>query len=368
LIVKAIKDNDSRFYYSAGIIGGLCIYTYPGARLALILGIVIFLFVIIRQRDYLASQWNQLITFAFGVILSMAPQAAFFARHPQIFLGRLGQEGILFNGWLGQRAIQTGQSQLDILIDQFTRTTLVFIASPARGNFFNSPEPYLTVIGSILFLSGMIYSLAHIRELKYFIVLMWFWEVILLGGVLTVNTPANTRMLMASPPLSILMAIGAHKAIEYLQKFRTVPARAVIPILLVIVLIISYQHINFYMVEYHSQMYFENRNGEFAQEAGFLANNLGKDYKIYIVGEPHVFSSFPTLAFLAPKNTRADLNIQTLEALNLAPDQKVAFFAIQENRPLLEEISQKFPGGERGLIYRKPMPNEILLEYYILSP
>ena len=368
LIAKALKDDDSRYYYSAGIVGGLCIYTYAGTRLALILAAATFLFIIIRQRGYLFSHWKHLLTFALGVVLSMAPQAAYFARHPDIFLGRLAQEGIIFNGWLARRAIETGQSQLDILGNQFTRTTMVFIASPAPGNFFNSPEPYLTILGSILFLLGMAYALAHMFETEYFIVLIWFWTVILFGGILTLNPPANTRMVMTSPPVSILMALGSFKILEYLQKFRLVPQRAVAPVLLAVVLIISYQNINFYMFEYRNKMYFQDTNSEYAMETALLANDLGDIYDLYFLGAPRVFSGFPTIPFLAPKYPRADFTAEDLETLNLTPDQKVAFFAIPENRPLLEEISQKFPGGERGLIYRKTRPGEILFEYYILAP
>jgi len=368
LIAKALKDDDPRFYYSAGIVGGLCIYTYAGTRLALILAGIFFLFVSIRQRGYLVSHWKHLITFAFGVLLSMAPQAAFFARHPYIFLGRFGQEGIFLNGWLAQRAIQTGQSQLDILIDQFTRTTMVFVASSAPGNFFNSPEPYLTVLGSILFLLGMAYAMAHILETRYFMLLVWFWAVILFGGILTLNPPANTRMLMTSPPVAILMAVGLHKILDYLQKFRLVPDRAIVPAIVSVLLIISYQNINFYMVKYRNNMYFADANGEFAMETGLMANDLRDVYALYFIGAPRIFSGFPTIPFLAPQYPRSDLKAEDIPTLTLQPDQKVAFFAIPENRPLLEEISQKFPGGERGLIYRKPRPNEILFEYYILAP
>ena len=368
LIAKALKDDDPRFYYSAGIVGGLCIYTYAGTRLALILAGIFFLFVSIRQRGYLVSHWKHLITFAFGVLLSMAPQAAFFARHPYIFLGRFGQEGIFLNGWLAQRAIQTGQSQLDILIDQFTRTTMVFVASSAPGNFFNSPEPYLTVLGSILFLLGMAYAMAHVLETRYFMLLVWFWAVILFGGILTLNPPANTRMLMTSPPVAILMAVGLHKFLDYLQKFRLVPDRAIVPAIVSVLLIISYQNINFYMVKYRNNMYFADANGEFAMETGLMANDLRDVYALYFIGAPRIFSGFPTIPFLAPQYPRSDLKAEDIPTLTLQPDQKVAFFAIPENRPLLEEISQKFPGGERGLIYRKPRPNEILFEYYILAP
>ncbi len=368
LIAKAFKEDDPRYYYSAGIAGGLCIYTYAGTRLALILGGVTFLFIIIRQRGYLLSHWKHVLSFGLGVGLSMAPQAAYFARHPDIFLGRLAQEGILFNGWLAQRAIETGKSQFDILVNQFTRTTMVFIASPAPGNFFNSPEPYLTILGSILFLLGMAYALAHMLETKHFILLVWFWAVILFGGILTLNPPANTRMLMTSPPVAILMALGTFKILEYLQKFRIVTERAIVPVCLVVVLVISYQNINFYMFEYRKNMYFQDANSEFAMETGLMANDLREVYNLYFLGAPRVFSGFPTLPFLAPKYPRVDLTAEGLATLTLAPDQKSAFFAIPENRPLIEEISRKFPGGQRGLIYRKTRSGEVLFEYYILAP
>lgn len=368
LIAKALRDNDPRYYYSAGVAAGLCIYSYAGTRLALILGVITFFFVVIRQRGFLSSHWKHLMLFLFGIVLSAAPQAAYFARHPDIFLGRLGQEGILFNGWLTQRAIQTGQSVMEILITQFTRTTMVFIASPAQGIFLNSPDPYLTIFGSILFLLGMGYSLAYVLETRHFIVLIWFWAVILFGGILTLNPPANTRMLMTSPPVAILMALGTYKVIEYLQKFRIIPERAVAPIFFVVAFIIAYQNINFYMGEYRTNTYFQDANSEYAMETGLMAKDLGEDYLIYILGSPRIFSDFPTLSFLTPKNQHTDFTADTLATFTLSPDQKVAFFAIPENRHLLEELSQKFPGGERGLIYRKPKPDEILFEYYILAP
>ena len=368
LIAKALQKDDARYYYIAGIVGGLCIYTYAGTRLALIIGGLVFLFVIIRQRGYLSSHWKHLIAFSAGLVISMAPQAAFFIKHPHIFMGRLGQEGILFNGWLAQRSIQTGQSELDIIIDQFTRTTMVFIASSAPGNFFNSPQPYLTILGSIVFLLGMGYSLAYMFETRYFILLIWFWAVILFGGVLTLNPPANTRLLMTTPAVSIFMALGTFKVVEYLQKFRLFPERASALIFLAVVSIVSYQNINFYMGEYRTKMYFENANGEYAMEASLLARDLGEDYLIYILGSPRVLANFPTIPFLIPRNQRVDFDADDLATLNLTPDQKVAFFAVPESRPLLEEVSLKFPGGERGLVYRKPRPTEILLEYYILAP
>jgi 4-amino-4-deoxy-L-arabinose transferase-like glycosyltransferase len=368
LLAMAIKKDDPRYYYTAGVAAGLCIYSYAGTRLALILGVVTLLFLVLRQRSYLNSHWKHLASFFVAAMMSAAPQAAFFARHPDIFIGRMGQEGILFNGWLTQQATQTGKSVWEILFSQFTRTTLVFIASPAPGNTFNSPNPYLTVFGSILFLLGMGYALAYLFEPRHFIVLIWFWAVILFGGILTLNPPANTRLLMTSPAVAVLMALGAYKILEYLQKFRIVPERAVVLVLFGIVGIITYQNVRFYMYEYRVNAYFQDANGEYAMEVGLIANNMGKDFQIFLLGAPRVFSGFPTFSFIAPNNPRADLSAENILTLALPTDQKAGFFAIPENRSLLAEISQKYPGGESGVVYRRVRPDEILFEYYIIQP
>lgn len=368
LLARAIRTDAPFYYYAAGAAAGLCIYTYAGTRLASILAGLTILFLILRQRTYLFLHWKHLIAFSAGTVISAAPQAAFFARHPDIFFGRFAQEGILFNGWLSQQAAATGKSVWEILYQQFTRTTMVFIASPALGNFFNSPLPYLTLLGSILFLLGMGYALAYGLETRHFIVLIWFWSVILFGGILTMNPPANTRLVMTSPAVSLLMALGAYKILEYLQRFKILPEKFVAPILVLIVGIITFQNVNFYMVDYKEQMYFQDANGEYAMEVSLAADHMGKDFQIFILGAPRIFASFPTFAFVAPGNPRADLIAENLTSLSLPPNQAVGFFAIPENEMLLQEIIKKYPGGESGLVYRKSKPNEILFEYYIIKP
>ena len=368
LIARSIKTDDPRYYYSAGAIGGLCIYTYAGTRLALILSGLTILFLIVRQKSYLFSHWKHLIAFSIGVVVSAAPQAAFFARHPDIFIGRLGQEGILFNGWLTQQAAQTGKSIWEILFSQFSRTIMVFIASPAPGNFFNSPIPYLTIFGSILFLLGMGYALAFGLEPRYFIILIWFWAVILFGGILTMNPPANTRLLMTSPVVALFMALGAYKVMEYLQRFRVLPEHLMVPLFVLVVGVITYQNVNFYMVEYRNKNYFEDANGEYAMEVSLIAKERGRDFQIFVLGAPRIFSGFPTFAFIAPENPRTDLSAEGIPTLQLSANSEIGFFAIPENRTLIQEISQKYPGGQGGLVYRKSKPEEILFEYYIVGP
>jgi hypothetical protein len=134
-----------------------------------------------------------------------------------------------------------------------------------------------------------------------------------------------------------------------------------------LVAVIAWQNISFYMFEYRQHLYFSDPNGEYGMEVGRMAHGLGKDYKVYVLGEPRVFAGFPTLPFAAPGVQFQDLGLASLPGFYLPAGQKAAFFAIPENQALLDDIRQKYPGGRSGEVYRLPKPDEVLFEYYILD-
>ena len=82
LLAVGVRKDDARYYYTAGAAAGLCLYTYVGTRLVIALAVGSLLFLIIRNRGYLAAHWKHLGAFAAGGVLSGAGQMAFFARHP----------------------------------------------------------------------------------------------------------------------------------------------------------------------------------------------------------------------------------------------------------------------------------------------
>lgn len=367
LIAKSIKTEDLRFYFGAGLLAGLSIYTYAGTRLVAILGGCALLYVIVRQRKFLKAHVKHLLTFGAAAVLSAAPQAAYFARHQDIFLGRFGQEGIFLNGWLSHQIITTDRSAVAIIWEQFSRVTTTFIATPAQGGFMNSPNPYLSFLTSVLLLAGMGYAIANVGKIESFIILLWFWVPIILGGVLT-TPPENTRLLMTTPAVSLLIAIGLCQSVKYLEKTQVLPGRITLWVVFGIVCVTTFQNIRFYMFEYQSNYYFEDANGEFAMETALMARELGPDYHIFDLGSPRIFTGFPTIPFVDPKNPRTDLDSASVAALQIKPGEKAVFFAIPDNARLLTEIQQKYPGGRSGNVYRKPNPAEILFEYYILTP
>jgi 4-amino-4-deoxy-L-arabinose transferase-like glycosyltransferase len=363
---RAIKHHFLLDYVLAGIIAGLSFYTYVGSRLVPLLVIGVFIYAAVRERNYLRSDYPKFGVFGFSTFITVAPIGAYFVKHPDNFMNRIGQEGILLNDWLTNQAAANATSPLIILLDQFAKSTLVFISDSAGGNFFNSPDPYLTLLGSIFFLVGMITAFFRIKETRYMLMLGWFWAVVLFGGILTTNPPANTRMVMSIPAIAIFLALGIDEFASMFQFLRVKPK--LIQAFTVIVLgILFLQGIFFYYGEYWSGFYFRDGNSELGLEAGLQLRELGPQYNYYLLGIPRVFAGFPTTAFLTPENAKADLTSDQIETLVIPAGKGAFFVAIPENQADLAIVEKRFPGGFREIFDRKTQP-EVLYYAYILTP
>ncbi|HTX91880.1 MAG TPA: glycosyltransferase family 39 protein [Anaerolineales bacterium] len=367
LTLRAIRLDRYQNYLWAGITAGLTFYTYVGTRLVLILAIVLLAYTIIRERGYFRKHLLHLGIFIGAAIIVIAPQGYFFYRHPDVFMTRFGQESILLNHWLPLQAQRTGQSMVAIMWKQTTDTVLVYVSQPAVGNFFNSPNPYLTVLGSIFFLFGMGYALVKCWHTRMMILLVWFWSVVIVGGILTLSPPANTRLVMTLPAVAIFIALGTYQFFEYVLRLKIITPTWQTVLSGAVVLILVLQNTFFYFGVYRTKDYFEDASGEFGQEVGLEIRSLGPNYDYYLFGSPRVFAAFPTSVFLDPNIQMVDLQTKDIDTLTLRPGMGNIFASIPENRSDLDRIAQKFPGGTMIQVPRRYI-NEILFYAYILKP
>jgi 4-amino-4-deoxy-L-arabinose transferase-like glycosyltransferase len=365
LTVRAIRKGQVSDYVWAGLAGGLACYTYVGSRLVLALAIFMLLYTVIRQRGYLRAHFIHLGIFFLSAILAITPLAYYFIHHPDIFMTRLGQENIFTNHWLLNEANRTGASITSILWKQFTDTVLVYISQPASGNFFNSSQPFLSILGSIFFVFGMAYALVKISEPRMMITLFWFWSVVFLGGVLTLSPPANTRLLMTSPVVAIFLALGITQFLETLSRIKLVSPRWLTMISIGLIVILGIQNIIYYFGVYRAQNYFQDATGEYAEKFALELKNLGPGYDYYLLGQPRIFAAFPTIVFLCPENKMFDLTHDTLDTLVLTEGKSNVFVAIPENRSDLQRIEEKYPGGTWEEVGRR-YKDEVLYYAYIL--
>jgi len=367
LVVRAIRKDRLIDYLWAGIAGGLTFYTYIGSRLVLVLAVFVLAYTVIRQRGYLRSHFSHLGVFLSGVVVAIAPEGYYFFSHYNVFLTRWAQANILSNHWLIDAAHNARVSIPAFLWKHFTDTILVYISNPAVAGCFNSPLPYLTIIGSILFLFGMGYAFSKLFEARMMILLVWFWAVIFLGGFMTQDAPANSRLVMSLPAVALFVGLGIYKFTDYLLKTKLINLQWQKIVSILIILILVGQNIGFYFGVYYYQNYNEDANGELGQQTGLELQRLGADYDLYMFGTPRVFAAFPTTVFLAPDNDLVDLSTDKIDGLTLRPGKGNIFVAIPENRADLTAVEQKFPGGKFESVPRR-FKAEVLYYAYLLPP
>lgn len=367
LIVRAARTGRATTYGLAGLATGLTLYTYVGTRLVLGLALAALVLFAVLQRGYLRAQWKAIGMFFAGWLVAAAPLVMYFAKFPQLFMTRISQESILLNDWLPQQVQRTGESVAQILLDQARRSVMVFIADSAPGNFYNSPQSYLTLLGSILLLLGMVYCLSRLRSPHHALLLIWFWAVVVLGSMLTLNPPANTRMVMTAPAVALLIALGLEQSLQLMQRLKLINHRWAVGLSVAAMVALLAQNLTFYFVDYRRDFLFQDANGELAMELGLQVQRLGPTYDLYLIGYPRVFVSFPTLPYLVPRNERRDLLPEEVPGFTLPAGRPALLAATPENRIWLEQIANHHPGGEWYQVQRVVRP-EVLYYAYRLGP
>ena len=368
LLYRGAKHNDRLAYMAAGLLGGLTLYTYPGARLSLALGLGSVIYMCMRVKGYFRTHFLHFIIFAAVFLVTMLPITATYLQHPEAFNARLDREGIFTNGIVARQIQQPGWNLGIVLINQFARSSLVYVATPAEKGFYDGQRPYLISLAAIFFILGLTLVTAKIADPSYMTLFAWFWAAIIFGSTMTGSPPSTERMLNSMPALAIITAIGLAKSAEIFEKFGSL-ARWASPFLLIIILFyVSSQNYTFYFMEYGQMEVWGNTSDELTYESRTLIQPLGSQGRFYMIGEPLVFKDFGNFGFFSPDVERADFNTITRQALAALPNDKDALFiAIPLRQADLKQLASWLPGGTWNDVYRRYHPDQVLFSSYKIS-
>jgi len=360
LTYRAIQKGRAVDYLWAGLVTGLPLYSYLGSRLMSAIGAAMILFSILTQRGYLRSQWKNLLVY--GVILSItvAPTLYISYMHPETFIARFHSDNIFNNHWLISEPVNSGRSVAAALLDQFYRSTMVFVSYPSWGGFYNSPKPFLLSVSALLLVFGWAYSAVRLRELRYTLVQVWFWSIVIIGSTIFAIAPNAERMVGGLPAAAFLSAIGLARIIELLKLMKLASPRALNGLAAGIMAVASLQNGFYYLVEYQQTRVFAHPFEEFETETSLYAKKLGADYRVYmLITLPLEVAHFPAKDYLIPDIETIQLDTINAKVLASLPhDKGKVFFAIPEKRVELEQVAQFFPGGKWREVPLLPIPNQ----------
>ncbi len=229
--------------------------------------------------------------------------------------------------------------------------------------------------------------MTHWRERRHFLLLVWFWAVIITGGMLTESPPSSQRLVMAIPAVALLVAIGleqvahlalrlvaARKATSRENAFRVLrPTRSESPtrsgnsalvrrlirlegedrenlVLGLIILVLVVGSVRYYFADFTPSRRYGSANGEVATMVGHYLHDLEGPYQAYFFGAPRIYWGFGTMPFLAPEVVGIDV-VDPLDAPPtfaddvLAADRNSVFLFLPERVGELVWVREALPNG-----------------------
>jgi hypothetical protein len=369
LLYRGYKRGSIFAVLFAGIISGMSFYTYPGTRLAPVIGIAAAGYGLIFNYRQLRNFQRQILIFSMAFLVTAGPILGFFATHPESFSARINSVGIFQPDNFKNEMAITGHSAVEVISLQFMKSSLVFIATSAPSNFFNSPKPYLVPILAVFFMLGLAYTAYRIKDPRFFGLMIWFWAAILFGSTITGGPPTSQRMLMSSPALVIITAVGLVQVSKFFPKNVRILSLSAQIFLILVVAVSGFQNIQFYFNEYRVGNYFEDPTDEFTYETRLVTAPLHNQGRAYLVTDPGVpYLSFASLNYFSPDVEKSYFYLVTPQELASLPKDRDALFVATASHNLeIDQLAALIPGGERTTIYRKYHPDQVLYISYKIT-
>jgi len=212
-------------------------------------------------------------------LIVAGPMLSYAVAHPDEWNARINQVGIIQSGWLAREPGLTGKSTIQILAEQFLRAAGAFHVFPDRTVWYGADRPLLGPLAGLLAVLGIAWAGMHWRDRRYFLVLIWFWSVIITGGMLTESPPSSQRLVIAIPAVVLLVVFGLEQSVEmggYLLRLNPKSK----PVALILVgLILTLSSVRFYFVEFTPQRRYGGENGETATLIGHYLRGLQGEYR-----------------------------------------------------------------------------------------
>jgi hypothetical protein len=326
---------------------GFSVLFYTGARLLplLVAGYVVFVW--LQRRRQIEGLGRHLLIQAAAFLVVAGPMLVYAQAHPNEWNARVNQVGIIQSGWLEREPGLTGKSTVQILTEQFLKAAGAFHAFADRTAWYDADRPLLGFLAGAFALFGMAWAVAHWRDRRYFLVLLWFWSVIISGGMLTESPPSSQRLVIAIPAVAMLVAFGLEQSVRLVCRLVGAGRRWENLGLGLLIAVLAVSSIHFYFVEYTPARRYGSENGETATMMGYYLRELNEGTRAYLFGPPHIYYRFGTMPFLAPHVEGHDI----VEPLSGPPDDDLAagagtvFLFLPERLGELSWVQQAFPEG-----------------------
>jgi len=352
LMFAALRRHSRFWMLAAGLVAGLGLYTYTAGRLALVLCGLFLAARLLRRRG---RPGLDLAVFAAGALLAAAPLALTYARRPDVLArDRTAVVWVLSDGAAAHvRASYGTDRPLPVLLAQTRRTLAGFVTHPDLSGQYRTRQPVLSWPLAVLALVGLAVAVRHARQPRCAFLLAWTVLGLLLGSVLIIDPPSQTRQVVTFPVPYILVALGLDALLRPVVRSLRTPAlpRA----LAAIALLVHAAAFNLAGYQRFAEAADSTPSG---WDVAQVVSALEPGSTIYVYAGPHLLADSPTLRFAA----REQRLISGFSAADL-PTQLVrdtAFVLAPDYAGIGVVLADRFPGIEREIRQRRGKPQFVV--------
>jgi 4-amino-4-deoxy-L-arabinose transferase-like glycosyltransferase len=343
----------SRWWAATGLIMGLSTFFYTGARLLPALVVIYVAYGWIQRRGNLQNVGKHVGILALAFLIAAGPILSYAQAHPDDWNARINQVGIVQSGWLDREPEITGKSTTQILMEQFLHAAGAFHVFPDRTAWYGAERPLLGLLAGAFAVLGMAWAVAHWRDRRYFLILIWFWGVIVAGGMLTESPPSSQRLVIAIPAVALLVACGLQQTVHLARRLTGFSQTWENVTLGLLITILALSSVQYYFIEFTPSRRYGSENGETATMIGQYLRNLEERDQVYLFAAPRIYWKFGTMAFLAPEVSGQDV-VEPLfgppeladGTAALSAGHNLAFVFLPERSADLIWVEQAFPDGQ----------------------
>jgi len=350
LLVGGLRKQRPGWFAAAGLTMGVAQYYYSGAKMLPFIVVVLVGYLALARRDLLRASLANIGILALGAVLAFIPLGLYEVAHPGSFAGRVPQVNTFQSGWLADEVLFSGESVLHVLGEVVLRAFLAFSYFTDQSFWYYSSIPFLDSVSAVLFMLGLIVAVRYAsRNVGYLLVVTWFCLAVITGGVLTANPPASERLIITTPALAILVALGLVQFVEYGRTLlpRLAPVWRVLPA--VVTLALMFTNVEYYFLDYTPTHVYGNPTVEVMTR---LLKDLAahedydEDVKVYFFGAPVVFYESTMSRFLAPEVEGMDVEEGWTGDLGFVDTRRRALFVFLPGRlEELEVVRAAYPDG-----------------------
>ncbi|MHB0869054.1 MAG: glycosyltransferase family 39 protein [Chloroflexota bacterium] len=352
-LYRGIDRGKPLDFVLCGLTVALHLYFYMGARLiALVIPAYLVCLLVVDRRRVAANGQNLLLLLGSFLIVG-APMVLWVQSHPEEFMARTNQVGVIQSGWLAQESLRTGRGELLLLWDQFVKAMLAFVHYPALA-FYDSTVPMFDFLTSMPLVLGLAYSVARTFDRRFLLLNVWFLMAVGFGRVAVVSPEQGAyRILIVMPAAAIMAAVALSKLVERgTEGFEKKRLAANLLLALFLTAVAAY-NVNYYFREWASAGTYADTSTRLASIMGKYLGTLDRDYKGYLFGAPVIlYGIHPSVDFLSGRLPMQNVN----EPLRAEPafvdrNRSAVFLFIPQREPELSLVQRYFPGGTRRELY-----------------